>query len=178
MCGQCSASKAPIKYKNFETVRVCPKCCEALKQSRSISVKLELCNIDHFMCPEYYSNAELMSRFKIKHRATPRHVPSRLIATASQEEAVRMSGLLKLRLRSGKWKQSWWVLKDHVLYRFEAMKNPSAEETIPVLGWTLETLSDVSILYESGRYLGSKRLKTFRKISSFTRACPLAWCSN
>ena len=54
-----------------------------------------------------------------------------------------MSGLLKLRI-NGKWKQSWWVLKDHVLYRYEAMNNPSAKETFPVLGWTLETLSDVS----------------------------------
>ena len=55
----------------------------------------------------------------------------------------QMSGLLKLRI-NGKWKQSWWLLKDHVLYRYEAMNNPSAKETFPVLGWTLETLSDVS----------------------------------
>ena len=94
------------------------------------------------MFAEYSGNAELMSRFKIKHRSVIRHVP----AIAGGEEAeIQMSGLLKLRINSsGKWKQSWWVLKDHVFYRYEAMNNPSASDTTPVLGWTLETLSDVS----------------------------------
>ena len=91
---------------------------------------------------EYSSNAELMSRFKIKHRSVIRHVPARLIA-GGEEAEVQMSGLLKLKTGS-RWRQSWWVLKDHVLYRYEAMNNPSAKETFPVLGWTLETLSDVS----------------------------------
>lgn len=88
-----------------------------------------------------------MSRFRIKTRSVIRHVPARLIA-GGEEAEIQMSGLLKLRT-SGKWRQSWWVLKDHVLYRYEAMNNPSAKETFPVLGWTLETLSDKNFeLYE------------------------------
>ena len=101
-------------------------------------------DLTHAIFKEYSSNAELMSRFKIKHRSVIRHVPARLIA-GGEEAEIQMSGLLKLRINSsGKWKQSWWVLKDHVLYRYEAMNNPSASDTTPVLGWTLETLSDVS----------------------------------
>ena len=45
VCGQCSASKAPIKYKNFETVRVCPKCCETLRQSMTQSICVDVDNI-------------------------------------------------------------------------------------------------------------------------------------
>ena len=99
-------------------------------------------DLTHAIFKEYSSNAELMSRFKIKHRSVIRHVPARLIA-GGEEAENQMSGLLKLRINN-RWKQSWWVLKDHVLYRYEAMNNPSASDTTPVLGWTLETLSDVS----------------------------------
>ena len=83
-----------------------------------------------------------MSRFKIKHRSVVRHVPAHLM-DGEEETENQMSGLLKLRI-NGQWKQSWWVLKGRVLYRYKAMNNLSAKESLPVLGWTLETLSDVS----------------------------------
>ena len=74
-----------------------------------------------------------------------RHVAARYKeVSGAQQQDVQMSGYLKLRAgRGGKWRQSWWVLKDRVLYRFEAMEDKIAKETLPVLGWTLETLSDV-----------------------------------
>ena len=63
------------------------------------------------------------------------------------DEEVQMSGYLKFRLgQRGRWKESWWALKDHVLYKYKAMGNPEAEETVVVLGWKLETLSDVSFI--------------------------------
>ena len=55
-----------------------------------------------------------------------------------------MSGYLKLRLRNAKWKRSWFVLKDRVLYTFNAAEDAVAVETLPVLGWNLEPLADVS----------------------------------
>ena len=57
---------------------------------------------------EYSSNAELMSRFKIKQLSVVSHVPACLI-DGEEETENQMLGLLKLKL-----------------------------------GWTLETLSDVS----------------------------------
>ena len=56
-----------------------------------------------------------------------------------------MSGYLKRRQpRSGRWKRWWFVLKDKVLYTYKASEDTVAVETMPVLGWTLETLADVS----------------------------------
>lgn len=34
VCSACSASKAPLKYLQYETNRVCIECCEILKQSK------------------------------------------------------------------------------------------------------------------------------------------------
>ena len=33
-CAACCASRAPVKYKQFEAVRVCNKCCQALLKSK------------------------------------------------------------------------------------------------------------------------------------------------
>ena len=147
VCSTCSASKAPLKYLQFSSERVCIECCEILKQSKLTIIFLtdEL----KYFSSEYSSNSELMSRFKIRHTSRPvgRHVAARYkeVSAASHED-VQMSGYLKLRSGRGssKWRQSWWVLKDRVLYRFEAMEDTVAKETMPVIGWTLETLSDVS----------------------------------
>ena len=121
---------------------------------------------------EYTGNAELLSRFKIRH--TSRHVGKHVAARykevkATSQQDVQMSGYLKLRSgRGGKWRQSWWVLKDRVLYRFEAMEDSVAKETLPVLGWTLETLSDVRRKYFQREMLS--KYFCCRKILSCTRA--------
>ena len=148
VCGACSGSKAPVKYKQFEAVRVCSQCCEKLIGSKyfnfyicipdkgSINVKFIFSSL-----AVYYNHPQLMCRFKLKSQSVREHVPPRFSAVHS--ETAQMSGYLKLKTR-GKWRQSWWVLAEHVLYRYVAVKDPRAVETIPVLGWTLETLSDVS----------------------------------
>ena len=89
-----------------------------------------------------------MDLIKTKHgaRQVQDHVPSRYKGVSATCQDGQMSGYLKLRStsRSGAWKQSWWVLKNHVMYRFKAPNDVKAVSTVPVLGWTLETLSDVS----------------------------------
>ena len=100
----------------------------------------------------YYNHPQLMCRFKLKSQSVREHVPPRFSAVHS--ETAQMSGYLKLKTR-GKWRQSWWVLAEHVLYRYVAVKDPRAVETIPVLGWTLETLSDVSNHTHTGRHIQS-----------------------
>ena len=87
-----------------------------------------------------------MSRFKTRDgsRLVGRYIPQRLKMSANPEES-QMCGYLKLRTgRGGKWKSSWWVLKDNVMFRFNAAEDIVAQETLPVPGWRLETLSDVS----------------------------------
>ena len=88
----------------------------------------------------------LQSRFKKRDnsRQVGRYIPQRLKMSANPEES-QMCGYLKLRSgRGGKWKSSWWVLKDNVMFRFNAAEDIVAQETLPVPGWSLETLSDVS----------------------------------
>ena len=55
-----------------------------------------------------------------------------------------MSGYLKQK-KGSRWKSNWFVLKDRVLYTYKASEDTVAVETVPVLGWQLEPLSDVSI---------------------------------
>ena len=96
---------------------------------------------------DYRNNEELSNRFKIKHVARKVGSFTSTRYRLAPDDQVQMSGYLKFRLgQRGKWKESWWALKDHVLYKYKAMGNPEAEETVVVLGWKLETLSDVSFL--------------------------------
>ena len=67
-----------------------------------------------------------------------------------------MSGHLRRRGGGGtrgggstKWKRSWFVLKDRVLYAYKASEDTVAVETLPVLGWSLDHVNDVSITYAS-----------------------------
>ena len=96
--------------------------------------------------PEYQNNPELRSRFKKKEGSTPvnTYIPNRLREAADSQE-VQMSGFLKWkRGKTAGWKKNWFVLKDRVLFTFKAVNDKVAVDTKPVLGWTLETLSDVS----------------------------------
>ena len=72
------------------------------------------------------------------------YVPQRLKVSASGAGA-QMCGYLKRRQRpGGKWKRLWFVLKDRVLYAYKATEDAVATETFPVLGYDLDTLSEVS----------------------------------
>ena len=77
------------------------------------------------------------------------YIPTRLREAADSQE-VQMSGFLKWKRGKGAgWKKNWFVLKDRVLYTFKAVNDKVATDTRPVLGWTLETLSDVSYSYHN-----------------------------
>jgi len=131
VCSQCSANKAPIKYRQFESVRVCENCFNALKL-------------------RYIGDTSLLARFKRKDvsRTVGRYIPQRLKLSANAEES-QMSGYLKQRMKGSRWKNHWFVLKDRVLYTYKASEDAVAVDTMPVLGWQLETLSDKNFeLYE------------------------------
>jgi len=132
MCSRCSANKAPIKYLQFERVRVCTACFEGLRK-------------------KYQHVPELQQRFKKKESSSTvtTYIPTRLREAADSQE-VQMSGFLKWKRGKGAgWKKNWFVLKDRVLFTFKAVNDKVATDTRPVLGWTLETLSDKNFeLYE------------------------------
>ncbi|CAB4058066.1 FGD5_6 [Lepeophtheirus salmonis] len=45
-------------------------------------------------------------------------------------------------VKSGKWKKSWFVLKDNVLYAYKASSDTVAIDTFPVLGLEVEVISE------------------------------------
>ena len=89
---------------------------------------------------------ELRSRFKKRDhsRSVGKYIPQRLKLPANSENS-EMSGHLRRRLKNNKWKRSWFVLKERVLYIYRASEDTVAAETLPVLGWTLQPLAEVNI---------------------------------
>ena len=49
-----------------------------------------------------------------------------------------MSGYLRQKQKNGKWRRSWFVLKDCVLYTYKANEDMVAVDTLPVLGWQVD----------------------------------------
>ena len=144
MCSRCSANKAPIKYLQFERVRVCTACFDGLRKSKLLSKCIQ--SLTTPSPPEYQHVPELQQRFKKKESGSTvtNYIPTRLREAADSQE-VQMSGFLKWKRGKGAgWKKNWFVLKDRVLFTFKAVNDKVATDTRPVLGWTLETLSDVS----------------------------------
>ena len=147
MCSRCSANKAPIKYLQFERVRVCTACFEGLRKSKLSPPPVKIQSLsDISFPPEYQHVPELQQRFKKKESGSTvnNYIPTRLREAADSQE-VQMSGFLKWKRGKGAgWKKNWFVLKERVLFTFKAVNDKVATDTRPVLGWTLETLSDVS----------------------------------
>ena len=91
----------------------------------------------------------ILKKFKKRdvHRTVGKYIPKRLKQGANTEGS-QMSGHLK---QKGLllWKTNWYVLKDRVLYTYKASEDTVAIETLSVLGWTLQTVTDVSIDYRN-----------------------------
>merc|ERR1719410_1770712 len=145
VCAQCSANKAPLRYRQFEASRVCDACFEGVEKI-------------------YGDDIDLRSRFKRRDisRTVARFVPQRL-KVAAGGEGGQVAGYLRSRvqppasgrgLSSGKWKRCWFVLKDRVLYTYRASEDSVAIDTFPVLGWTVTALDQ-------------KELESFDSLSSY-----------
>jgi len=123
VCAQCSASKAPLRYRQFEPSRVCDNCYDAVERI-------------------YGEDMDLRLRFKrvVQSRShVARFVPQRLKISANSEGS-QVSGYLRRKQRGLKWKRSWFVLKDRVLYTYKASEDTVAIDTLPVLGWSISLL--------------------------------------
>ena len=84
------------------------------------------------------------SRSNASAAANNKYMPHRLKISANSEGS-QMAGHLRSRKAAGnggrsnaKWKRSWFVLKDRVLYHYKASEDTVAVETLPVLGWNLQ----------------------------------------
>jgi len=125
ICAPCSANKAPLRYRQFESSRVCDACYESVEKI-------------------YGDDIDLRSRFKRRDisRSVTRFVPQRLKLSANSEGS-QVSGYLRKKQKNTKWKRCWFVLKDRVLYTYRASEDTVAIDTLPVLGWNITLLDQV-----------------------------------
>ncbi len=133
----------------------------------------------------------LKARFKKRDTSkNGRYVPPRLKVSANGGDGAQMCGYLRRRAAKGggvggaaaggknKWKSMWFVLKDRVLYAYKASEDTVACETFPILGYQLDTLSEVGFSYKTNakqRFNSSPF--SCRRTSRCTRARTPALCS-
>eukprot|EP00092_Neocalanus_flemingeri_P003593 GFUD01003856.1.p1 GENE.GFUD01003856.1~~GFUD01003856.1.p1 ORF type:complete len:774 (+),score=113.91 GFUD01003856.1:3573-5894(+) len=131
VCAPCSANKAPLRYRQFESSRVCDICYQGVEKI-------------------YGDDIDLRSRFKRRDisRSVTRFVPQRLKLSANSEGS-QVSGYLRKKHKNMKWKRCWFVLKDRVLYTYRASEDTIAIDTLPVLGWTIAMLDQNTEAYDS-----------------------------
>ena len=98
---------------------------------------------------EHGEDVDLRPRFKRRDHSRSNATNNKYIPPrhkiAANSEGSQMAGHLRSRKTStggrstgGKWKRSWFVLKDRVLYHYRASEDTVAIETLPVLGWNLQ----------------------------------------
>jgi hypothetical protein len=101
----------------------------------------------------------LRSRFKKRENVRPgRYVPQRLKVSANGEGSQMSGYLRKKQKNNAKWKRMWFVLKDRVLYAYKAPDDSVASDTFPILGFVLETLSEVLIMHKKITQLSKSKI--------------------
>lgn len=149
VCGSCSENKAPLQYMKFQTARVCDECHNyLLKEFEDPGsnmfdiIKTELCLTDY----DAITNAIEHIRSSFKKQAGSikkirKYVPSRLKEVTANDSGSQLSGWL---YRRGKrsWKRLWFVLKEQVLYVYKASEDIVAVESIPILGYKIESVKE------------------------------------
>lgn len=73
-----------------------------------------------------------------------KYVPQRLKEVMANDSGSQMSGWLFRREKRKSWKRFWFVLKEQVLYAYKASEDVVALNTIPVLGYSIQTFPEVS----------------------------------
>lgn len=63
----------------------------------------------------------------------------------ANDSCSQMSGWLHKRKQCKSWKRYWFLLKDQVLYMYKASKDVRALSTIPVLGYNVQTFTEVRV---------------------------------
>ena len=110
---------------------------------------LTVCKIEFFLFFVELGNVESL-RNKFKKREIPRsgrYADRQRLKISSVENNAQMSGYLRKKQKNGaKWKRFHFVLKDRVLYAYKAAEDAMPFDTFPILGFTLETLSEVSLI--------------------------------
>lgn len=156
VCGVCSDNKAPLMYMKFQTARVCEDCYDyLLKEFDDPTSKLSDIVKEAFSISEEYEVASMMENIRNSFKKfgpssgkkIRKYVPQRLKEVTANDSGSQMSGWMYRRSKKS-WKRLWFVLKEQVLYVYKASEDVVALESIPVLGYIVETVKEG--VYEDG----------------------------
>jgi len=147
VCDHCSANRAPLHYKRFQSARVCDNCFESLLEEFQ---NKNADNLERTSEKTIRRVSSIKSQFKrgIKENRSGRlkckkRIPDRLMEVCASDAGSQMSGYLKCTIRKS-WHRGWFVLKDRVLYEYRAPQDIRALQSLPILGYNVETVSKTS----------------------------------
>ncbi|XP_025425999.1 FYVE, RhoGEF and PH domain-containing protein 6-like isoform X3 [Sipha flava] len=146
VCGNCSENKAPLRYMKFQAARVCDDCYDYLlkefedkmiemRQESSIT-DFEIIKMVDTIKNSFKKSGVWSSKKLVK------YVPQRLKEVMANDSGSQMSGWLFRREKRKSWKRFWFVLKEQVLYAYKASEDVVALNTIPVLGYSIQTFPE------------------------------------
>ncbi|XP_068228877.1 FYVE, RhoGEF and PH domain-containing protein 6-like [Palaemon carinicauda] len=149
VCDHCSANRAPLQYKKNQPLRVCDTCFEVLQSEFERRYEGTDAEEDP-QESELRRASSLKGLFKRGERENRSHtrkkVPERLLEVSASDAASQMCGYLRVMVRRS-LRRGWFVLKDRVLYEYRAPQDVCALQSLPVLGYQVETVdkeNDVS----------------------------------
>lgn len=144
VCDHCSANRAPLHYKRYQSARVCDNCFESLLEDFE---NKNADNLERTSEKSLRRVSSIKSQFKrgIRENRSQRQkikkrVPDRLMEVSASDAGSQMSGYLKCTIRKS-WHRGWFVLKDRVLYEYRAPQDIRALQSLPILGYNVETVS-------------------------------------
>lgn len=147
VCKDCSDCEAPLRYHDYEPVRVCFNCFNILQIEMS-----EKKNEDMLLDDKHFQIQELRTRFRgnpvlcnqvLRSKQCEINRPSVLKDVRRSEGQEQLSGYMDT-WKNHKWKKRWFVLKDKVLYTFKASEDMVAKDSKVILGYEIKTFSKLS----------------------------------
>ncbi|KAI6646682.1 FYVE, RhoGEF and PH domain-containing protein 6-like [Oopsacas minuta] len=138
LCGPCSSFKAGIKYLGNKQARCCLSCYEKLTNVEDVTEEID-------PVASVSENPDTSSKKKRTRLRKERSlVPSHLLQATSSEVDYQMRGNLEYNESSStRFKNSRWVvLQDSVLFIFKKREDTAAIQTVPILGYSIDTISD------------------------------------
>ncbi|XP_050425561.1 FYVE, RhoGEF and PH domain-containing protein 6-like [Adelges cooleyi] len=146
VCRSCSENRAPLHYRKFQSARVCDDCFDYLfkeVEDKIVEVRQTTSNLDE--TDILYKLDTIKNSFKKSGlwntKRLVKYVPQRLKEVMANDTGSQISGWLYQRGRKS-WKRYWFVLKEQVLYTYKASEDVVALNTVPVLGYSVQTFPE------------------------------------
>ncbi|XP_060844397.1 FYVE, RhoGEF and PH domain-containing protein 6-like isoform X2 [Rhopalosiphum padi] len=146
VCSSCSENKAPLRYMKFQSARVCDDCYDYLLkefEDKILEMRQSSSNTDFEILKMVDTVKNSFKKSGVwSSKKLVKYVPQRLKEVMANDSGSQMSGWLYRREKRKSWKRFWFVLKEQVLYMYKASEDVVALNTIPVLGYSVQTFPE------------------------------------